>query len=57
VKTEPIYDFIEVDASNKFELQQAAKDGFQIYGVSRDLRSDHTSYVKLRRAVGQKGTQ
>ena len=50
-KIEPIYDFIEVDASNKFDLQQAAKEGFEIYGISRDLRADHTSYVKMRRPV------
>jgi hypothetical protein len=49
-KIEPIYDFIEVDASNKFDLQQAAKEGFQQYG----MRANHDErWVKLRRPLGE----
>jgi hypothetical protein len=51
------YEFVEIDTSDKAALQQAAKDGYRQYGVSRDLRSDHTSYVKLRRAVGKEKTR
>jgi hypothetical protein len=47
------YEYVEVDSANKNELRQREAAGFEIYGVSRDLRSDHTSYVKLRRAVGK----
>jgi len=50
-KIEPIYDFIEVDATSKFELREKESAGWEIYGASRDLRSDHKSYVKMRRAV------
>ena len=50
MKTER-FEYVEIDATDKNELRQREAAGFEIYGVSRDLRSDHTSYVKLRRAV------
>ena len=49
-KIEPIYDFIEILSTNKAELRQAAKDGFQQYG----MRANHDErWIKLRRAVGK----
>ena len=43
------YDFVEVDASDKEELRQHERSGFQIYGVRRDMRADHPTIIKLRR--------
>jgi len=45
------YDFVEVDASDKSELRKQESSGFEIYGVSRDLREGHPSFVKLRRPL------
>jgi hypothetical protein len=46
-----VYEYAEVDVTNKFELREKESAGWEIYGVSRDLRQDHTSYAKLRRLV------
>jgi hypothetical protein len=48
---EIIYDTIEILSTDRGALCQAAKDGYTQYGVSRDLRQDHPSFLKLRRAV------
>jgi|HubBroStandDraft_2_1064218.scaffolds.fasta_scaffold38621_5 hypothetical protein len=53
--TKIVYDFVEVDASDKSELRKQESLGFEIYGVSRDLRQDHPSFVKLRRPCGKEG--
>jgi hypothetical protein len=45
------YDYIEVDASDKSELRKQESSGFEIYGVSRDLREGHVSYLKMRRPI------
>lgn len=51
---EIIYDTIEILSTDKGALHQAAKDGYTQYGVSRDLRTDRPSYVKLRKPLGDK---
>jgi hypothetical protein len=53
--TKITYDYIEIDTTDKAELRKQESSGFEIYGVSRDLRQDHPSFVKLRRAVGKEG--
>ena len=50
-----VYEFVEVDSTAKFELCEKESAGWEIYGVSRDLREGHTSHVKLRRPVGKEG--
>jgi hypothetical protein len=49
------FEYIEVDSTDKNELRHREAEGFLIYGVSRDLRSDHTSYIKLRKPLGKEG--
>ena len=49
--TKIVYDYIEVDASDKSELRKQESSGFEIYGVSRDLREGRVSFVKLRRQI------
>jgi hypothetical protein len=49
------YDFVEVDTSDKSELRKQESSGFEIYGVSRDLREGHVSYLKMRRPLGKEG--
>ena len=46
-----VYEYAEVDATSKFELREKESAGWEIYGVSRDLRQDHQSFLKLRRTV------
>ena len=46
-----VYEHAEVDSTAKFELRQRESEGFEIYGVSRDLREGHVSFVKLRRPI------
>jgi hypothetical protein len=53
VKTEQRYEYIEVDSINKVELHEQESAGFEIYGVSRELRQNHPSFVKLKRSVGK----
>lgn len=53
MKTER-FEYVEVDSTNKIELRRREAEGFLIYGVSRDLRQDHPSYVKLRKPLGDK---
>jgi hypothetical protein len=50
MKTER-FEYVEVDVTSKFELRDKENEGWAIYGVSRDLRQDHPSFLKLRRAV------
>ena len=53
MKTER-FEYVEIDSTNKAELCQREAEGFQIYGVSRDLRQDHQSFLKLRKPLGDK---
>lgn len=46
-----VYDYIEIDSTDKAELRKQESSGFEIYGVSRDLREGHVSLLKLRRPV------
>jgi hypothetical protein len=49
--TKIVYEYIEVDASDKSELRKQESSGFEIYGVSRDLREGHLSHLKMRRPI------
>jgi hypothetical protein len=48
-----VYDYIEIDSTDKFELRKQESAGFEIYGVRRDLRQDHETFIKLRRPFGK----
>jgi hypothetical protein len=50
-----VYEYIEIDSTAKFELREKESAGFEIYGVSRDLREGHVSYLKMRRPLGKEG--
>ena len=48
MKHEIIYEYLEILSTDKFALQDAAKDGYTQYG----MRANHDErWLKLRRAI------